>query len=1061
MTPNFESAYKKLNPEQKHAVDTVDGTVMVMAGPGTGKTQVLATRVAKILLEQDVQPQNILALTFTDSAAQNMRERIVSLIGTTGYYVNIMTFHSFASEVMNAYPERFPMEKGSEPLSDFERFEILEQIILNTRLEVIKPLNSPLYYITELLHRISELKREYISPEDLESILRSEKIEIDQAESEYWQEQEVNAQSGKKAKTKLSAHILKLQKNYEKQQDLLTVFTKYKRELENRKRYDFDDMIVHTVQAFEQHEDLLLDYQERFQYVLVDEYQDTNAAQNKIVELLASYWENPNLFVVGDPHQSIYRFQGASTENMLEFVTRYPEATVITLKTGYRCYQEVYDAAHTLISHNTLDFGIGGDSGQDILNTALTQRLESAHGAEMPITTFAADTQTLELFFIAEEIKRLAQSGVTLDEIAVLYRNNSEAAAIQEVLSKWGIECELSIGQNVLDNLLIIQLLNFLQVLHDLALGVHSELLFEVMQYDWIGLERVSVYKVARIASKQNTSIEEILEKEYSTITESYGLSEEEFATLVRFKNKALHWYGLSKNMLFHEWFSLFISSDNRDVAKDGEEKPDGFGYRQLILEHPIRTTDLYALNSLFSAVKQFVKVDQSFGIDTFLARVSVMKEHNLKIPVEDFSVNKHRVSLSTVHSAKGKEWEYVFVMGAMDGKWGNARSRELLPLPDSILTNVDISKKEKNEDDRRLFYVALTRASKQLYITWPLMTTEGKSKIASMFVTEVAQHTQKLDEQQVASLRQNSDLYLQKLLSQEAVGIPHTDIEREFFSELLKDFKLSVTALNNYLKDPSEFLHNSLLRVPRAKTPILSFGTAVHAALEQYYGQLLRTGKQLSKEQVVSQFDFALQRESLSQIDYQERLQHGKEVLDFYYSQVLVPRFDQGLQAPLFVEKFFGGKMNKTVIFDGEYEIQLSGRIDRVDLLDKHSKTIRVVDYKTGKPKSENVILGTASTQEYSERELALPETIRGRLQRQMVFYKLLAQLDPTFQYSVAQVEFDFVEPGGTRKDQHISRRFEVSDQAVEDLKQLIIEVMREIRELKFLDSSDIMEQN
>ncbi len=1056
---NFTTAYNKLNPEQKKAVDTIDGPVMVMAGPGTGKTQVLATRVAKILLETDQNPQNILALTFTDAAAQNMRQRIVSLIGTQGYYVNIMTFHGFASEVIINYPEKFPIKKGSEPLSNFERFEIFEYLLLNSNLKDLKPLGSPLHYLEEVIKRISELKREYVNPEKFAEILESEKLELEQETIEYWEDQNAKANSGKKSKTKLSASLLQKAKNLAKQKELHTVFTKYSAELQKRKRYDFDDMIIFVVQAFESDEELLLDYQERFQYILVDEYQDTNASQNKIVELLGSFWdENPNIFVVGDPHQSVFRFQGASTENMLEFVSRYSETQIITLKTGYRCYQELYDAAHELISHNSLDFSGGGQ-----LSKALTQKLVSAKGVDSFITTYQAESETVELLFVAEEIKKLQKNGVLLEEIAVLYRNNKEAQALQEIFTKWEIPFELSIGGSVLEDLLIIQLLHFLQAMQEVALGSDTLKLFEVMQYSWVGLDRVMVYKLARIAGKIHKTIGEVLEFDFIDIAENYGLTQVEFQQAVTFKQKLISWYNLSKNMLFHEWFSLLISKNNADVTQDGEEKkPDGFGFSDFILTETVKTNHLFALNSLYSVVKQFVNADRQFGLDQFLQRLTVMREHNIKIPIEDFKLTKNRVALSTAHSAKGKEWQYVFVIGCVDKKWGNGRSRELLPLPESILRTVDVEKKEKNEDDRRLFYVALTRASKKAYLTFSKMRADGKDLLGSMFISELGEKAIPLADSENKKLLENSEKLLEKLLTSSTVSEAiYTQQMREFFTQLVSEFQLSVTALNNYLEDPHEFMINSLLRVPRAKTPVLSFGTAVHYALEQFYGELKKSGTNLPKESVLQFFEYALQKEFLSGNDFIDRLAHGKKVFDFYYDAVLSSLSDVDRQkAPLFVEKFFGGRLNKTVLFDGEQEIQLSGRIDRVDLLNDAAKTVRVIDYKTGGPKSENVIIGGANTSGYSERELELPQTIRGRLQRQMVFYKLLAELDPTFHYSVEQVEFDFVEPDGVHKDKHTTRRFTISDKAVLDLKQLILEVMREIRELKFLENSDIIEK-
>lgn len=1081
LAPTFANSYSRLNPEQKIAVDTfaqTGGPIMVMAGPGTGKTQVLATAIANVLSQQDIDPQNILALTFTDSAAQNMRERIVSMIGTGGYYVNIMTFHAFASEVISQYPEKFPIEKGSEPLSDFERFEIFESIILNSNLKELKPLNTPLYHIKQIISQVSALKREYISPEKFEEILDGDEEKLAQEVEEYWATEQAKADAGKKAKTKLSGALLKKTKNLNKQKDLQVIFLKYKAELKNRKRYDFDDMIAFVVEAFESDDELLLDYQERFQYILVDEYQDTNASQNKIVEKLAEYWaeqgDAPNVFVVGDPHQSIYRFQGASTENMLEFVKKYPTATVITLATGYRCSTQVYDAAHSLIGNNKLDFG------NPILDQALTKRLKSAKGMGESITVYSAESETLELLFLAEEIKKLEKSGVALENIAVLYRNNKEAVLIKEILEKWNIGYELSVGNNVFDDLLIEQLIKFFKVLQDLAKGYDSEDLFTVMQYSWLGLDTLDVYKLARISGKLRSSIGDVLEKDFSELQksldgETYGMTQESFAKLVAFKNKMLNWYQLSNNLLFHEWFSLIINADNSGDDSEGS-KPNGFSFMQYVLSKPVKTDHLYAINSLYSEIKKFVNKKRDFTLDNFLSTVTVMQEHGVKIKIENLKINKNRVSLCTAHSSKGKEWDYVFVFGCTDKKWGNNRSKNTIPLSESILSNTDIEKKEKNEDERRLFYVALTRSKKKTYLLWSKAKTDGKEMNNSMFINEVNEHTEPLSENESQKLLEKSETLLEKILtSYSEPAKTYSDSEREFFKQVVAEFKLSVTALNSYLKDPHEFMINSLLHTPSAKNPVMAFGTAIHVAMESFYLSLMGRRvnsvngsdgevdsedsagfkKPLTKEQVIKVFQTALRREQILESDFVERKKHGEKVLNFYYDNVLNPEKNH-LTPPLFVEKIFGSKLSKSILMDGEDEIKLSGKIDKIELISKDSKEIRVVDYKTGKPKSENSINGQSSIVDYSDREKALPETIRGRYQRQLVFYKLLAELDTTFPYTVTQAEFDFIEPDGVHKDQHTTRSFTISDQAVDDLKTLIKQVMSEIRQLEFLEAPE-----
>ena len=337
-TSKFQQAYKQLNPAQKQAVDTIDGPVMVVAGPGTGKTQVLTTRIANILLQTDTDPSAILALTFTDSAAKNMRQRLAKMIGKTAYYVNINTFHSFCANVIRQHPEYFPIQRDSEPLTDLERYEIHESLLNQVKLEQLKPLNAPYFFVKDIVSAISNLKREGVSPEKFEQIIADEQQAFDHPQEKL---------------TKVESR--RQEKNLIKWGELLALYCGYQEQLAERQRYDFDDMIALVVQAFQQEELLLLSYQEKLHYFLVDEHQDTNSSQNQVVDLLASYWgDKANIFTVGDPNQAIFRFQGASIENMLGFVDRYAQATVINLNTGYRCSQTIYNAAQTLIGHNQL-----------------------------------------------------------------------------------------------------------------------------------------------------------------------------------------------------------------------------------------------------------------------------------------------------------------------------------------------------------------------------------------------------------------------------------------------------------------------------------------------------------------------------------------------------------------------------------------------------------------------------------------------------------------------------------------------------------------------------------
>jgi DNA helicase II / ATP-dependent DNA helicase PcrA len=1037
----YKTTYERLNPQQKKAVDQIEGPVMVMAGPGTGKTQVLATRIGKILQDQDIAPENILALTFTDAAAKNMRERVVSMIGVAGYYVNIMTFHSFADEIISQNPEHFPVKRNSRPLSDLEKYELFENIISNSNLEHLRPPNDPFHYVSYIITRISELKKEYIDPDKFEEIFKADFLALQDEPDELPVTRRLK--SGEiitTSRMKLNRSKLNKLKDIEKQRDLHTLYVKYESELKNRNRYDFDDMIVFVVRALENSNELLAQIQEQYQYILIDEFQDTNRSQAKVVELILEFWgDQANIFVVGDPHQSIYRFQGASTENMVGFVQRYPEALVVTLKTGYRCQQSIYDAVHRIISKNTLQFE------NKNLDQQLNQKLQSSSDElsnsknHNYINLFEAESSLEESFFVYQQISNLFERGVAPEEIAVLYRNHKDAADLSEVFAKQEIPFTLGRGKNIFDNILIDQLLKLFQVVQDVARGEESEILFEVMLYDWIGLDRLSVFRLSRLAGNQRKSLIETLDE-----------NQEDFPNLVEFKNKLLDWVVLDSNMIFTQWFSLIINAES-----DGKN-PAGFSFMNYILDRPLRHDHLLAINALYNQIKDFVSQEKNFSLSHFLQAIKLMKEHGVAITTQAFENGSGNVCLSSVHSAKGKEWPYVFLINVVDKKWGNTTNRNKLPLPDSIMTYTDISKKERNEDERRLFYVALTRASREVFVSYPKTKINGnklKDQVVSMFMSEAFEDGKY---EKLASSLGNSEKLTEEMLTKTAVGTNYSQQEREFFAELVSDFVLSVTSLDQYLQDPAMFVENSLLRVPRAKLAFMSLGTATHSALEMYYRRVIDNKPASSYQEFFDQFKITLESENLSKFDFEERLKQGAEILDFYYQNVL--NLDKSvelraLQKPIAVERHFGGKTNKVILLDSDQEIRLSGRVDRIDLLDKKNKLVRFVDYKTGTPKSDNQIKGESSTNDYSERELSLPETIRGRYHRQLVFYQLLAELDKSFDYQVAESQFDFIQPQKTSVKKHVVRSYTISDQAVADLKNLIVEVVREIKELKFLE--------
>lgn len=1006
----FDQAYRRLNPAQRQAVDHVDGPVMVVAGPGTGKTQVLATRVAHIMATTDVQPSAILALTFTDAAAKNMRERIVALTGTAGYYVQIHTFHSFCAEVIATHPEFFPLDRDTKPLTELERYAILENLVKTLPLEVLRPLNAPYFFVRDIISALSTLKREGVGPDELAAMVQAER--------------ELLEQEGPELK---KTEVARREKAVRKQSELVELYRGYQQALRERQRFDFDDMIMLVVEAFSQQPELLAEYQERLLYLLVDEYQDTNTAQNKVVDLLASFWgEAANVFVVGDPHQAIFRFQGASLENVLSFQDRYPQATVITLTQGYRSPQAQYDAAAGLIAHN-----------QQVWKLLSNEALHSQRalvGDEYRPTVFAAPSDVLEAVYVARRARALLDQGVVPSEIAILYRNHSDAHLLLTTLAKWEVPYELDAGENILKLPHIAQFVQMCRAVNQLPSHIDDGSLFSTLMLPWWGLPSLVVMQLSRGASQAKSTLYDYLRQDYQSLKSNQPntrLTALDFSLAQSTLETMQSWVTADQQLTVTAWFEKVMSES---------------GFTRWMLEQPEKGLLLNAVQSLLKTARAWQGDEPLFSLSRFLQTLDTLEAHGLAITLDDLNLKKQAVRLTTVHRAKGQEWDHVFVIRCVNGKWGNTRSKEMIPLPSGILQHQpEII--EENQDERRLFYVAITRAKKTLTLTYPESIASNQrstDQLASMFLSELGDDLVPDTSQLAEETMTQAEAHLARLIEPAQTVVEPGEAERAFFGELVESFVLSPSTLNLYLRSPAEFVQKVLLKVPQAPAPQLAFGTAVHAALEFWYKAVMKGEPAPALESVITTFKQVLSKQELTPEDYRQRLSHGQEALTAYYEARASEQAN-----PLYLERFFGSGWSRAYLDD----IPLTGRVDRVDWIDQTAKTVRVIDYKTGRPKTLGEIEATVKSVELSEREQALPESIRGPYKRQLLFYKLLSELDPTFIPHVTEGVFEFVEPDSQSK-KLVRRVLPLLDEEVEELKTLIREVMAEIRSLAFIST-------
>lgn len=348
LNEDFEKTLNQLNEKQRQAVDTTEGPVVVVAGPGTGKTKILTVRIANILKKTDTSPENILALTYTTAGVISMREKLIEIIGDRAYRVNIFTFHAFCEHIIKEFSFYFEKLEGFRVIEALERVEIIENIIDKNDFEHLVSFNDKFSFLNKIAKGILAIKGDGLSPLDFINSLPVWQKDLLSDEDIYYKK---NSKDYKKGDLK-PAEKEKIDKKIAKAEELGIIFKAYQEELEKRSLYDFSDMILIVLKELKGNKDLRAEVEEKYQYILVDEHQDTNEGQNFILELLsdAPHLEgHPNLFTVGDPKQSIYRFQGASEKTFARFEELYKDIKKITLTENYRSTQNILDGAHSLI----------------------------------------------------------------------------------------------------------------------------------------------------------------------------------------------------------------------------------------------------------------------------------------------------------------------------------------------------------------------------------------------------------------------------------------------------------------------------------------------------------------------------------------------------------------------------------------------------------------------------------------------------------------------------------------------------------------------------------------
>jgi DNA helicase-2/ATP-dependent DNA helicase PcrA len=1056
---------------------------MVIAGPGSGKTELLGLRVANILRRTDARAQDVLCLTFTDAAARNMRERLAGLIGNDAYKVAIHTFHSFGSEIISRHSECFYQGAVYAPIDEISKTGIIEDIIKelkwHSRFKSFHP-QQGYTYLGSIVQRIDDLKKGGLTPGEFEQIILENKafeeeagkfinkvftnrISVDMlldlhqlvadlksipvAErqqplagyrtlkqvvllslEEMIREAEDTEEKRSKTKpiTAWKGRWLKKDakgrwqlESHSRNKDLLDlakVYDEYQKRIHAAGFYDFADMILDTVRALETVPELRYELQEKYLYVLVDEFQDTSGVQMRLLDALLSTEVNegrPNVLAVGDDDQSIYKFQGASLENMNEFIGRYRDVKKIVLTHNYRSSKDILDYSQSVIGK------AGGRlAGAD---SDVVKELVAANSKIKPgvLAQKEFETKIEEYIYICEEIKRLKESEPAL-EIAVISRKHEDLEDMSVLLNYYALPVSYERNRNILEEKHIneiITIARFVDSLNRKGKAEADEYLPDILSFPFFAVERIDIWKISTLTHK------------------NYGRSWLE--TMLGFGGKAHD---------IAEWLIALGTQAKRQTMEEvldyitGARKIDGVAYSSGFKEYYFSKENfdsdrlqylecLFDLQTLFGQLRKF-RTRQTLYIKDLIEFIELHETHHIPIyEPHRLSKGKDAVELLTAHKAKGLEYDAVFIINCNENSWMKGKSGQKLPLP----SNVPLTPEEDNIDDRtRLFFVAVTRAKSRLYLTNYCHASGEKKASERLRFLDQDLTTEAIEALPTEKIRTAEDL----ILFQEELR--HYELrsadEKELLRSLLEDYKLSATHLNNFLDvtkgGPASFLEINLLRFPGAKNAASSYGTAVHGSFNELYKRFKEKGKLPKQGEFLRIFEDKLRLQELSEKDFAEKLEQGKDELGLYYEE----------NAKLFRKEdlLAVGFKTEGVLVD---EAQITGEIDRLSLEDEERKIFKVYDYKTGKP-----FESWSPTDDYLK--------IKSRKYHdQLVFYKLLVENSRSFgRYRINEGCIEFLTKKG---DELLRLELEITQQDVERMRALIGIVYKKIMALDFPDVS------
>ncbi len=874
---------------QDQAIKHKTGPLLVIAGAGTGKTRVITKRIAHLINEKIVEPSQILALTFSEKAADEMEKRVYELVPYGMIDTHISTFHSFGHSIINDSFADLRIAPDWKLITDIDAIIMVVQNIDRFNLKIYKPLNNPAKYFKEILDFISKLKDNLIKPD----------VYLKYAD-------DLLNKAGNAEETELA----------EKHKELAHFYSVYEELKSEKNLLDYGDLIMVPYYLFLEKKSVLARYQERFKYILIDEFQDTNYAQFEFIKLIADRYKN--ITVVGDDDQMIYRFRGAAISNIMGFKDYYKDAKVVVLKTNYRSAQIILDAAYKLIQNNT-------DRLENKLD--VIKKLESKYKQKhklQPININIFSNYSEEADYVADEIERFVkEKKYTLKDFAVLVRAKNDAKIILKTFERRGIKYTFTGDEGLYNKKEVQFFINFCRML---ATPFEFNPLFDVAISTYYDIDPFVMSKIINRAAEYNIPVYDFLTKLdlYPEIImdDENKKKIKKLITDIDFYSK-LAADGYSAGEILFE----FLRKNKI--------------FEELLKENNIEAEQKIAnISKFFEIIKQFSVNEEYDTLQNFVNYIDLRQKAGDKPSADLFqSAEDDAVLVSTIHKAKGLEFPVVFIVALIQDKFpGKIRALSSLPLPEQLMHDLVDEETYQREEERRLFYVAMTRAKDALYLSAAKQYEGAAGKKISIFLNEIGF----LEPDETTIKIKNPEEKIKYFEKRETII---TDVKRKIDTVVLSNYQI-----DDYITCPFKYKLIHILKMPIREQPEIIYGQAMHKVVSEFY-KARQESRELSLDDLKDIFKSLWKPIGFISTKHEKaRFEKGIENIERFYKKEKVNHI-----IPKYIEKNFEFKLSEKLVIIGRWD-----RIDEVDgrsiILDYKTSDVNSIDEAKKKIDSPNV---------------------------------------------------------------------------------------------------------